>query len=507
MRSLAVIAAAVLGLHPLASGPENGRIVVDHDGRLATVNADGTGPWPIARGFEDATYAPDGSALAAVGDGGTWILTASGSPVRKVAVADEPSWAPSGDRLALRTFLVVGRAIETARVDGSDIRAVTTGCVGDPAWSPDGARIAFANCAPRDEGVWTVNPDGGDAARLTTGDDTQPAWSPDGAWIAFARRGKGIWLARADGSDAHALTSDLGSSPAWSPRGDLLVYSRAAELAFVTPAGAERAAAGVIGLNPSWQRLDAQPGCPLHGAATGDTIVGGPQSDIVCGGPGRDNLRGGDGADVLRGGDGADRLVGGPGSDVLQSGAGDDVIDARDGVPDVVDGGGGHDAAVVDPGDRVRSVERVSRPELRNLARGKPVEASFSLPYGPPELAVDGHGDGPPETAPNGGDSPWWASDGTPQWIEIDLGRRATVRRLELAVAQPHLLSGHTVHVVYGGAGPVARRVLHVFVGETTDGDQLRFSPRKAWRGVRYVRVETLESPFPVAWREIRVLR
>jgi hypothetical protein len=191
---------------------------------------------------------------------------------------------------------------------------------------------------------------------------------------------------------------------------------------------------------------------------------------------------------------------------VLHGGAGNDVIDARDGNVDVVDGGPGRDAAVVDARDRVRNVERVDLAEPRNVARGRPVTASFSYPWGPPELAVDGRGHGPALRDAHGVDAPPWLSASVPQWIEIDLGGRFRVRRIELAVAQA-LAPRHTVHLVYGGPSPAPQRLLHGFVRETTDGDQLRLSPRRPWRSIRYVRVATLESPFNVGWREIRVLR
>ena len=71
------------------------------------------------------------------------------------------------------------------------------------------------------------------------------------------------------------------------------------------------------------------------------TYQGGSGNDFIAAGQ--------DGAGyVLRGGDGNDTLVGGPGSDELVGGNGDDWIYANDGVPDIVDGGGGHDVAYVE---------------------------------------------------------------------------------------------------------------------------------------------------------------
>jgi hypothetical protein len=161
---------------------------------------------------------------------------------------------------------------------------------------------------------------------------------------------------------------------------------------------------------------------------------------------------------------------------------------------DIIDGGPGFDTAYVDRADRVRGVEDAITPEPRNLARGRAATASLSFANGPPSVAVDGDR------------GLWWASYYAPQWIEIDLGYRATVRRIELVVAQTP--EGQTVHVVSGRGtpdGPLHR--MHVFAGDTHDKQVLSFAPRRPWRGIRSVRIETLVSPSWVAWKEIRILR
>ncbi len=47
---------------------------------------------------------------------------------------------------------------------------------------------------------------------------------------------------------------------------------------------------------------------------------------------------------------------------------------------------------------------------------------------------------------------------------------------------------------------------MHEFAGPTADGDVLEVSPPEPWTGLQYIRVETIESPSWVAWREIEVL-
>jgi hypothetical protein len=68
--------------------------------------------------------------------------------------------------------------------------------------------------------------------------------------------------------------------------------------------------------------------------------------------------------------------------------------------------------------------------------------------------------------------------------------------------------SGATVHRLLGrGVGTGGAFVLlHVFEGETTDSMVLRVAPDDPWLGLRSIRVETVESPSWVAWREIEVI-
>jgi len=110
----------------------------------------------------------------------------------------------------------------------------------------------------------------------------------------------------------------------------------------------------------------------VYGGAGWDTILAGRGQDFVEGGRGFDTLYGGQGrlSDVLLGGPGHDVVVGGRGPDDLRGGVGPDVIrggrgddfclSATDGHPnDQVFGGSGFDVADKDPGDFLRSVERI----------------------------------------------------------------------------------------------------------------------------------------------------
>lgn len=134
----------------------------------------------------------------------------------------------------------------------------------------------------------------------------------------------------------------------------------------------------------------------------------------------------------------------------------------------------------------------IAPPAPRNLALGRPVTASRSLPSNPPALAIDG----------NVGSV--WISDGAlPQWLEVDLGSPATVVRIELLVAQ--FPAGATTHRVWGRDAAGALHLLQELAGPTSDPQTLVVAPAQPLQGIRAIRVETLSSPSWAAWREIRV--
>jgi Ca2+-binding RTX toxin-like protein len=93
----------------------------------------------------------------------------------------------------------------------------------------------------------------------------------------------------------------------------------------------------------------------VYGQNGDDTLIGGPDGDRLDGGPGDDIISGGGGDDLLIGGVNRDDLTGGLGVDEFFGGANVDSINARDGVAEDVDCGGGpfdgNDVATVDATD------------------------------------------------------------------------------------------------------------------------------------------------------------
>jgi len=128
-----------------------------------------------------------------------------------------------------------------------------------------------------------------------------------------------------------------------------------------------------------------------------------------------------------------------------------------------------------------------------NLALGMPAEASRSLPNQPPSGAVDGT------------TSLWWgAGDFAPQWIMIDLGTPQAIGTIRLVITQSP--AGDTIHQVWVGSSIDELYLFHTFEGYTVDGQVLEFKPESPAENIRYIRVNTRQSPSWVGWQEIELL-
>jgi hypothetical protein len=128
----------------------------------------------------------------------------------------------------------------------------------------------------------------------------------------------------------------------------------------------------------------------------------------------------------------------------------------------------------------------------RNLALGKSVSVSGALPDQTPQMAVDGD--------PN---TQWSAGAYPTQWIEIDLGAPYSIGKIRLTVGQ--WPAGETVHQLWVGSTQETMQLVYEFSGQEFDFDVLTFVPATPLPNVRYVRIDTTESPSWVSWREIEV--
>lgn len=95
----------------------------------------------------------------------------------------------------------------------------------------------------------------------------------------------------------------------------------------------------------------------------------------------------------------------------------------------------------------------------------------------------------------------WNAGRFATQWIQFDLGRTVSLRRIRLQIAQSP--TGDTRHIVSVGQSPTSLHQATEFVGTTHDGQWLEFDlGGKELGNVRYIRVTTDKSPSWIAWRE-----
>jgi Ca2+-binding RTX toxin-like protein len=218
--------------------------------------------------------------------------------------------------------------------DGSGVHAVTPASMSasDPAWSPDGSEIAFTRQIPHEHDTMIVRPDGVDPI-LVAAHTKAPAWRP----VACTRTGSA-------GSDH--LVGTAGNDVLCGLGGPDFIAGRGGQDIISGGRGEDRISFG-------WAPAGVPIRVGLYAFAGGTEFLSGIED--VDGSPFDDVIRGGAVPNIIRGLDGDDMIFGGLGRDRLLGGSGEDRIDARDGLPgDVVGGGRGADLCRADPGDVVR---------------------------------------------------------------------------------------------------------------------------------------------------------
>ncbi len=149
------------------------------------------------------------------------------TPHRSLNIA--PSWSPDNRFLAYTSYTsgfpdIVLHSIYEARAATRPAKGTPNAQNYLPAFSPDGTRIAFASSRTGNFEIYTMRVDGSDVRQLTShpGIDNAPTWSPNSQQIAFTSERSGqshLFIMSADGGPVTRLPTGGGKvdRPTWSP--------------------------------------------------------------------------------------------------------------------------------------------------------------------------------------------------------------------------------------------------------------------------------------------------
>jgi Tol biopolymer transport system component len=312
MRGCGVLASMALLLNLLAADAAyaafsgaNGRIAFVDNGKIWTVNPDGSAPQQLTSPASPLTdrnpsWSPDGTRIAF--DRGQpsstrdlYVVNADGTGDTLLATAGhDPTWSPDGSEVAFLdhsdTALYRINADGTNRHYQGDVTSVTDCCPSDPAWSPNGTPFVFGAiyvdvfCDPFDPGgecdavnnnFLAVRPPGstcGECYQYLSVPGSYPDWSPTGRDLVYTtariRVDYYTWsgtdgeiaAVNEDGtSDRRTLVAgpEIDEQPAWSPDGTKIVFRRSTGTApGLWVVGADGSGAARIlgaGSQPDWQ--------------------------------------------------------------------------------------------------------------------------------------------------------------------------------------------------------------------------------------------------------------
>jgi TolB protein len=196
-------------------------------------------PTPEARATP-AAVSP-GRILALADDGNILTLRADGSDLRALTldasvdrIYRQPTWSPSGERVAWAEIVTEGTrlttALRTARIDASD--ATNADAESYPPfyihWGPEGNRLAYLSNWTGGLALRMVDIAGGGSQAVTLGQG-QPYyfdWAPGARRMLTHVGGARLALLSLDGSETRLPgVSGVFGAPQWSADGERLLYA------------------------------------------------------------------------------------------------------------------------------------------------------------------------------------------------------------------------------------------------------------------------------------------
>jgi serine/threonine-protein kinase len=169
-------------------------------------------------------YSPDGTQIvySLGGGGGVFVVGATGESARRLTTfGANPAWSPDGRRIVFGSEEVITAynvnltgKLWVVDVSGGEPHRLEAGATNlyQPSWSPSGRRIAFWSAWAGQRDLETMLADGSARVKLTDDAalDWAPTWSPDGRYLYFASdRGgtMGLWRIGVDEASGKATST------------------------------------------------------------------------------------------------------------------------------------------------------------------------------------------------------------------------------------------------------------------------------------------------------------